>query len=118
MNRMQAVLTAAAFMLISGLVTAIIPNPIFIRMVEITWLDYFFWIATSLLLIPALSYNCETCAVGGSLGGLVAFSCPICNKILLLWGLAPFLMEYRYYIGALSLLLLAAIIFKNHLKKR
>ncbi len=112
MKLWQATALATVFIIISGMVTAVIPNPFFTRMIEVTWLDWFFLLATGVLMIPALTLKCDSC-VAGSTGGLLAFSCPICNKLLVLWGLAPFLMDYRYYIGALSLIFLIVIIFKS-----
>ena len=76
-------------LIVSGIATALIPNPIFVRMILTSTLDYFFLISTSLLAgiyfaLPLNYCNADRKAMGGSILGFLAFACPTCNKIFVL----------------------------------
>lgn len=78
--------------LIFGVVMALIPNNIFKRMFPPTIIDYTFLIMTSAMLGTYLSlyfygkqkaYGKEDyAAAGGALPSILAFSCPLCNALL------------------------------------
>lgn len=80
--------------LIIGIPTAVIPNPIFIRMTPTRPSDYGFWVVSSILLgLLGASYlvhspeAVETSSnelVGGGFLSILAVGCPICNKIVVL----------------------------------
>lgn len=109
-----------------GVITALIPNLWFTRMVRGVALDYFFLIASSALLgiyigihfyKKNISKKCNLVAGSSGFGTFLAFSCPICNKILiLLFGttaLLAYFEPYRHYLGFLSIgLLIGALYFR------
>lgn len=115
-----AVVTVAAFVGF-GLLTDLIRNPIWVRMVPRTPLDYAFLGVTSLLAgayvvqrdllseVPG-----DACAYGGTIGGFLAFGCPICNKLLLLAFSSSAIMTYfdplRPLLGFLSVALFAGVV--------
>jgi hypothetical protein len=116
-------LAALAF----GVPTALVPTPYFIRMVPATPLDYVFLLLTAGLLGTFVALHLrgraqagdkgkgEGTAFGGVLGGIVAFGCPICNKLLIaLLGVSAVLTyidPYRPLIGALSVAALGAAVY-------
>ncbi|GEM_PF-646616 len=106
-----------------GVPTALVPTPYFVRMVPATPWDYLFWVLTSLLVGAFVALRLygrggrEGTAVGGALGGVLAFGCPICNKLLVaLLGASAVLAyvdPYRPAIGAASLALLGAALYSQ-----
>lgn len=76
-----------------GIPTAIIPNPLFIRMIPAGPWNYAFWVVTSILLglivatyltkhnDPVLD---EKKIASGGLLSVLAVGCPICNKLIVL----------------------------------
>lgn len=89
--RPKALLYSLALFLLLGIPTALLPNPIipYIRMTPATPLDYLFLLTTSLLagaylVLPAKTSCPNKTALGGGALGFLAFSCPICNHILVL----------------------------------
>ena len=118
----KAALYAVAILLILGIPTALIPNPVFHRMTPSNALDYFFLLTTSLLAGAYLAIPAKTCphdvkAAGGGVLGLLAFACPICDKLLVLLLGATFLMAYfdpiRPLLGVISIVLLLYAIDKK-----
>jgi hypothetical protein len=133
----HAVLWALATGLVFGIVTAIIPNPVFGRSVAPTAFAIWTWLLSAPLMglvmatytapAPAPPSPIALVALGpaaavverrtttlGSVAGLGAFlaiGCPVCNKIaLLLLGASGAMTVYapiQPYIGAASLVLLA-----------
>lgn len=78
-----------------ALPTAVIPNPIFGRAIEVTWWSYPVVILSGILggmLIATYvrepgQEEIDTAAKVGTVGGLLAFfavGCPVCNKLVLL----------------------------------
>lgn len=78
-----------------ALPTAVIPNPIFGRAIEVTWWSYPIVIISGILgglLIATYvrepgNEEIDTAAKVGTAGGLLAFfavGCPVCNKLVLL----------------------------------
>ncbi|WP_092907750.1 hypothetical protein [Halostagnicola kamekurae] len=127
--------------LLFGLVTGLIPNPLYVRMVPRTWIDYMFLILTALLAgiytaqrvattgsKPDLkdtdgseiddSSNEDRWVFGGLIGGFLAVGCPICNVALLALFSSSALMTYfdplRPVIGILSVSILIGLIYTRH----
>src|SRR6266700_6814713 len=79
-----------------GVITAIIPNALFTRIVEPTTWSYIFWLAPAALFGPlAASYvlpTADACEVRraeqtttvGSVLSFLAVGCPVCNKLVVL----------------------------------
>lgn len=86
--------------IVVALPTAVIPNPIFGRAIEVTWWSYPIVIITGIfggLLIatyvkepndsPDTDEEVDTAAKLGGVGGFIAFfavGCPVCNKLVLI----------------------------------
>lgn len=121
------------FFMLFGLITVLIPNNYFIRMTNITILDYILLILTSLLLgIYSSLFRfekkqgvvCDTAAVSGGIAGFLSFGCVVCNKlIILLFGVAgalTYIEPYRPIIGFAGITLMGYAVVskgKNVLKK-
>lgn len=110
--------------IVLGAVSDLIPNPVFLRMVPRTALDYLFLTLTSVLAgvyiwqrTSLKKESADYAATGGALGGFLAFGCPICNKVLLLLLGATTTMTVfnplRPFIGALSVLMFAGVIYRQ-----
>ncbi len=123
-------LAGLGFLPVFGIPTALLPTPYFVRMVPTTVWDYFVWGGTSLLLgawvalrlygraaraaralPPSPQAQGEGMTIGGALGSVLAFGCPICNKVLVaLLGASAVLAyvdPYRPAVGAISLAVLS-----------
>jgi hypothetical protein len=109
-----AVLTALAL----GIPTAIIPNPVFHRIIEAGASSYFFWASTSvvtgaLLATYALPRVVKDRAAEAGLGGgflaYIAVGCPLCNKAVVVLlgasGAVTIFQPIQPFLGALGLLL-------------
>ncbi len=115
---LPALLITLPVFLVFGLVTAVIPNPFFVRMTPLTWLDYFLLVSTSLLIglyLSVLRYmkksgKCAITASGGGVLGFLGFSCVVCNKLLVVLlgvaGVLTYIEPYRYILGFGGLVLL------------
>ena len=112
-------LFATGFYLLFGIITALIPNTWFTRMIPANNLDNIFLITNSLLLGTYLGLYywkkekkklCNITSTSGGIAGFFAFSCPICNKILVIIFGTTALMNYlepiRPILGIISILLL------------
>ena len=112
------------FFVISGIVTVLLPNSLFIRMTPITMLDYVFLGSSSILLGAYVGVHyykkntikkCDTVATTGGIGSFLAFACPVCNKLLvLLFGataLMTYFEPYRPILGFVSNGLLAGALW-------
>lgn len=112
--------------LVMGIPTALVRTPFFFRMTPTGPLDYLFLTLTSLLVgafaalhfygrQAAATHRGEYATVGGLLGGILAFGCPICNKILVaLLGVSAVLTyidPYRPLIGTLSVATMGAAVY-------
>ena len=83
-----------AYLLVLGVVTALIPNPLFERMTPVTVSNVVFWVVPALLIGPLVaSYVVQAqpgaCDVGNRTvaGGVLSFlavGCPLCNKVVVL----------------------------------
>ncbi len=118
---------SAGLFVVLGTPTALVPNPFiqYTRMIEATVLDYFFLAATSIMLATLISlklyYNSGKQLgakelVGGA-AGFVAFSCPICNALLvaLLGGatIMAFIEPLRPIFGVASMAILGYLIYNT-----
>ncbi|SHL61953.1 hypothetical protein [Haladaptatus paucihalophilus] len=111
--------------LLFGIVTGLIPNPFYVRMVPRTPADYLFLTTTSLF-VGAFIIQREMAdepiggrtATGGVIGGFLAFGCPICNAVLLTLFSSSALMTYfdplRPVLGVVSIPLFAALLYHQH----
>jgi hypothetical protein len=85
---------AGAYLLAVGVVTAVIPTPLFVRLTPITLSNLVFWIVPALLVGPLIASSVvpiapRTCAVANRTvaGGVLSFlavGCPLCNKLVVL----------------------------------
>jgi hypothetical protein len=104
-----------------GVVTGLLPNPLYVRMVPRTALDYLFLALTAGFLAaytfqrtPTAGDSDATATAGAALGFL-AFGCPICNAFLLALFSSSALMTYfdplRPVLGAASVVLFAGLLY-------
>jgi hypothetical protein len=116
-------LGASIFVLL-GIVTDLIPNPWFVRMIPKTPFDYFFLIMNSVLLGSYIAIHfykksvtkiCDTATYSGGITGFLAFGCPVCNKILVLLlgttALITYFEPWRPILGIISIFLLTSAIY-------
>ena len=105
-----------------GLITAIIPNALFARIVEPTTWSYIFWLAPAAFFGPlAASYVVPIAAVCevqrveqsttvGSVLSFLAVGCPVCNKLVVLAlgtsGALTYFEPAQPWLGGLSVVLL------------
>jgi hypothetical protein len=105
-----------------GVITALIPNALFARLVEPTIWSYVFWLAPAGLFGPlAASYvlpNAAVCDVPraeqsttvGSVLSFLAVGCPVCNKLVVLAlgasGAITYFEPAQPWLGGLSVILL------------
>jgi hypothetical protein len=105
-----------------GTVTGLIPNPIYVRMVERSLADYLFLFATAAFagtFVYQRSLAAEPIgdrfAAGGIIGGFLAFGCPICNAVLLALFSSSALMTHfdplRPLLGAVTVVAFAGLLF-------
>ncbi|WP_267164443.1 hypothetical protein [Halovenus salina] len=109
-----------------GVVTGLIPNPLYVRMVPRTPVDYLFLALTALLAGTYVGQRVATTVpetvddagdrwlLGGLVGGFFAVACPICNVFLLALFSSSALMTYfdplRPLLGVVSVAALAGLI--------
>lgn len=117
---------AAGTLLLLGIPTALIPNPVFGRQIEAEPFAYAVWIASAMLAGPLVAtylapaggaadrHDADGAGRAG-LGGLVAFlaiGCPVCNKIVVVaLGFSGALNVFgpiQPLLGAASVVVLAA----------
>ena len=110
------------FLTVTGAVTGLIPNPFYVRMVPVTLLDYLFLFTTSFL--ASLYFGKRQCTVTegrlakvSGLTGFLAFSCPVCNAVLVAFFSSSAIMSYfdplRPLFGVTSTLLLGILIYRD-----
>jgi len=121
-NLKKGALAGLVFFLVTGVVTGLIPTPIYHRMVPITAFDYLFLFTTSFL--AAFYFGKEKCevvdnriaALGGATG-FFAFACPICNAVLLAFFSSSAIMAYidplRPFLGVVSTAALAGLVLRE-----
>ncbi|UHH26906.1 hypothetical protein [Halobacterium noricense] len=115
-----AVISVGSFVLF-GVVTGLIPNPVYVRMVPRTLLDYLFLALTAgflgfyVLQRTTEQRGDEKTATAGAVLGFLAFGCPICNAFLLALFSSSALMTYldplRPLLGVVSVALFAGLLY-------
>lgn len=105
-------------MVVIGIPTEIIKNPLFARMTPVRTQDYVIWVATGLLtglILGTFTLSTKASVAGGKTvsGGflsVLAVGCPICNKLVLMLlgtsGALTYFAPAQLYIGIASLALL------------
>ena len=104
-----------------GVVTGLIPNPLYVRMIPRRPLDYLFLVLTAGFLgaytfqrTAAGRRDGRTATAGAALGFL-AFGCPVCNVFLLALFGSSALMTYfdplRPLLGVVSVALLGGLLY-------
>jgi hypothetical protein len=89
-----SIAAAVAYLLVVGVVTAVIPTPLFVRMTPVTFSNFVFWVLPALLFGPVLASTIvpirpPTCDVtnrtlAGGVLSFLAVGCPVCNKLVVL----------------------------------
>jgi len=113
-------ITVATFLLF-GTVTALWSNPFFIRMTEVSDLDYVILGFETILIGLFFGIRAQKCAVKktgfGGIFGFLGFGCSLCNKLLLLLFGSSFLLTYfepiRYYVGVTGILIFSFALFQK-----
>lgn len=122
---LPAFVYSIGFFILFGIVTNLIQNKFFIRMTNATIWDYIFLILTSVLLGAYTSLGlyqrkhkskiCNTTAYSGGVAGFLGFSCPVCNKILVLLlgvtGVLTYIEPYRPLIGSIGIGLMGYAVY-------
>ena len=85
---------AVIYLLAVGIVTAVIPTPLFVRMTPVTSSNLVFWIVPALLvgpliassIVPIAPRTCDVAnrTVAGGVLSFLAVGCPLCNKLVVL----------------------------------
>ena len=117
-----AVISTGAFVLF-GTVTGLIPNPLYIRQVPRTPLDYLFLTTTAAFLGVYTfqranpQYGDEKTATAGAVLGFLSFGCPICNVFLLALFSSSALMTYfdplRPILGIVSVAFFVGLLYSR-----
>ena len=116
--------SVGAFVLF-GAVTGLVPNPVYVRMVPRTALDYLFLVLTAGFLgvysvqrVPEETGSDDGVVTLSTVAGFLAFGCPICNAVLLALFSSSALMTYfdplRPLIGAVSVVLFGGLLYYRH----
>lgn len=121
LGRRFLILTAAGVVLSAialGVPTAIIPNPLFHRIIEAGPSNYFFWASTSVVtgallatyaLPRAVKDRAAEAGLGGGVLAYLAVGCPLCNKAVVALlgasGAVTIFQPIQPLLGALGLLL-------------
>ena len=113
-------ITVATFLLFDT-VTALWSNPFFIRMTEVSDLDYVILSFETILIGLFIGIRAPKCAVKkagfGGIFGFLGFGCSLCNKLLLLLFGSSFLLTYfepiRYYVGVTGILIFSFALFQK-----
>lgn len=121
-NLRKSAFYGTLFFVFTGVVTGLVPNPLYVRMVPIRWWDYLFLLTTSFL--AAAFFGKKECSVSegrlakiGGVTGFFAFSCPICNAALLMFFSSSAIMTYfdpiRPFLGVVSTAMLAYFLLRK-----
>ena len=119
----KSVTAAVGSFVLFGVVTDLIPTPLYIRQVPRTELDYLFLVLTAAFLglyvfqrTPDRRSDDGT-ATTGAVVGFLAFGCPICNAFLLALFSSSALMTYldplRPVLGVLSVALFGGLLYSR-----
>lgn len=124
----KALAAALGVFVLFGVVTGLVPNPLYVRMVPRTPVDYAFLVTTSAL-VGVYVYQRSTleecdgdaCAYAGAAGGFLAVGCPTCNALLLAAFSSSALMTYldplRPVFGLLAVVSLGGVVFLRHRRR-
>ncbi|MFC3959336.1 hypothetical protein [Halovivax cerinus] len=121
-------LVAVGVFSLFGVVTGLVENPLYVRMVPRTPVDYLLLTVTALLAGVYVAQRLATertgtgdatgedrWAIGGLVGGFLAVGCPICNVFLLALFSSSALMTYfdplRPVLGLVSVAMLGGLIY-------
>jgi len=120
---LKAVIISSGAFVLFGIITGLIPNPLYIRQAPRTPLDYLFLTTTAAFLgIYTLQRtnnqrNDEKTATAGTVVGFLAFGCPICNAFLLALFSSSALMTYfdplRPLLGIVSVVFFAGLLYSR-----
>jgi hypothetical protein len=112
-----------------GIISSLIPNEYFVRMIEPKVVDYVFLVLTSILLGVYLSLSifekdrgnkCDYMVGGGAVLGVFSFACPVCNVLLVsIFGASAILTyfePYRPILGIISIALIGLALWYKILK--
>ena len=123
-----AVPSTIAAGVLTGIPTAIIPNPLFTRMVPAGPLNYAFWAVTSVLLgLVVATYFTKSGApmigegkvAGGGILSILAIGCPVCNKIVvLILGVSGALTYFAPLQPLIGLISVALLVYALRLRLR
>jgi hypothetical protein len=104
--------------LVLGIPTAVIPNPVFHRIIDAGASNYFFWASTSVVtgallatyLVPrTIKDRAAEAGLGGGFLAFLAVGCPLCNKAVVVLlgtsGAVSIFQPIQPFLGALGLLL-------------
>jgi hypothetical protein len=107
--------------LLIGIPTAVIPNPVFDRIIDAGPANYFFWASTSIVtgallatyaLPRVVKDRAAEAALGGGLLAYLAVGCPLCNKAVVALlgasGAVTIFEPIQPFLGALGLILASA----------
>jgi hypothetical protein len=118
--RFAPLATAGALVsgLLLGIPTAIIPNPVFHRIIDAGPSNYFFWVSTSVVtgallatyLLPrSVKDRAAEAGLGGGFLAYLAVGCPLCNKAVVALlgasGAVTVFQPIQPVLGAVGLLL-------------
>jgi hypothetical protein len=113
-----ALVGAALSAIVLGIPTAIIPNPVFHRIIEAGPSNYFFWASTSVvtgallatyLLPTTVKDRAAEAGLGGGFLAYLAVGCPLCNKAVVALlgasGAVTIFQPIQPFLGAVGLVL-------------
>ena len=120
----QAILAAAiavATFALLGTVSAVWPNPFFMRMTPTAGFEIVILSAQSVLVGLYMAIQAPACASrvagAGSVLGFLGVACPVCNKLLVLAFGPALLLQYfepvRLYVGVLGLAIVAYALWRK-----
>lgn len=120
-HHLKAVGVSVGSFVLFGLVTGLLPNPVYVRMVPRTAFDYLFLVLTAgflgfyTLQRTTRQRNDEKTATVSAALGFLAFGCPICNAFLLAMFSSSALMTYfdplRPVLGIVSVALFVGLLY-------
>lgn len=111
--------------LMQAIPTAVIPNPVFVRMTPVRVQDYVFLAASSALIglvfstfgVPKAAVSCQSRAVGGGLLSTLAIGCPICNHVVValigITGALTYWAPLQPVVGAAAIVILVWTLHKR-----
>lgn len=103
-----------------GTLTALWPNPVFVRMTAVAPLDFALLAAEAVLLGAYFGLRGACVVPGAGVGGVLGFlgfGCVLCNKLLLLafgaTALLTWFEPYRHAVGVAGVAILAALLWRK-----